>query len=99
MPSTIPSPARRMGTSVSFLPLTRRPTVRSSGVDTAASSSGEVARRLVRHEHRDLVDQLLEDLRGSFAVAQDAQLVLHERVRHDAQRREPGGGVHGAQRY
>src|SRR5438046_523138 len=38
MPSTMPSPARRMGTSVSFFPLTRRPAVRSSGVSTTASS-------------------------------------------------------------
>ena len=57
----------------------------------------EVARRLVRHEHRDLVDQLLEDLRRSFAIAQNAQLVLDERMRNEAQRRERGGGVHGAQ--
>src|SRR5678809_1471031 len=40
MPSTMPRPARRIGTSVSFLPLTRRPMVRSSGVETDASSSG-----------------------------------------------------------
>src|SRR4051794_3730235 len=57
----------------------------------------EVAGGLVGHEHRDLVDQLLEDLRRRFTVAQDAQLVLNERVRHDAERRIRGGGVHGAQ--
>jgi hypothetical protein len=39
-PSTIPSPARRMGTSVSFLPLTRMPVVRSNGVSTGAGSRG-----------------------------------------------------------
>ena len=36
----MPSPARRIGTSVSFLPLTRIPVVRSSGVSTGAASRG-----------------------------------------------------------
>src|ERR1041384_3334344 len=57
----------------------------------------EIARGLVGHQHRDLVDELLEDLGRCFPVAQDAQLVLNQRVRHDAERRIRGGGVHGAQ--
>src|SRR3569833_3689897 len=57
----------------------------------------QITRRLVRHEHRDLVDELLEDLGRRFPIAQDAQLVLIERVRDDVQRRVRGGGVHGAQ--
>src|SRR5262249_27202469 len=57
----------------------------------------QIARRLVGHQHRDLVDELLEDLRRCFAVAKNTQLVLHQRVRHDAERRIAGGGVHGAQ--
>ena len=44
IPSTMPSPARRMGTSVSFLPLTRCAVMRSSGVSTATGAS---ARSLV----------------------------------------------------
>jgi hypothetical protein len=43
-PPTIPSPARRIGTSVSFFPLTRHPLARSSGVSTGA---GSTARSLV----------------------------------------------------
>ena len=44
MPSTMPSPARRIGTRVSFLPETWRPVVRSSGVSI---STGSVGRSLV----------------------------------------------------
>src|SRR4051812_22861903 len=44
IPSTMPSPARRMGTRVSFLPATCLPVVRSSGVSI---STGAVGRSLV----------------------------------------------------
>ena len=44
IPSTMPSPARRIGTRVSFLPDTWRPVMRSSGVSI---STGSVARSLV----------------------------------------------------
>jgi hypothetical protein len=57
----------------------------------------EIVRRLVRHEHRDLVDQLLEDLRRRPAIAQNGELVLNQRVRDDAQRGIRGGGVHGGE--
>jgi hypothetical protein len=44
--------------------------------------------RLVRHEHGDLVHQLLELLGGGRAIAQQRDLVAHQRVVDDAERRE-----------
>ncbi len=58
---------------------------------------GQLTRGLVRDQGGDLVDELLEDFRGRRAVAQQRQLVLHQRVRDDAQRGERGGGVHAAE--
>src|SRR5207245_1195610 len=58
---------------------------------------GQIARRLIRHQHRDFVDELLEDFRRRLAIAQHAQLVLYERMRDDPKCRIRGGGVHGAQ--
>ena len=55
----------------------------------------EIARCFVRHQHRDLVHQLLEDLRRRSPIAQNRQLVLDERVRDDPQCWEAGGSVHG----
>jgi hypothetical protein len=43
---------------------------------------------LVSHEHRDLVDQLLEHLGLSLLIAQDGQLVLDERMPDNNQRGE-----------
>src|SRR5436189_138230 len=40
IPSTIPRPARRIGTSASFFPATRTPRIGSSGVSTSRGSSG-----------------------------------------------------------
>src|SRR5947207_1562312 len=40
IPSTIPRPARRIGTSASFFPATRTPRIGSSGVSTSTGSSG-----------------------------------------------------------
>src|SRR5690349_19793334 len=41
MPSTMPRPARRIGTSVNFFPATWLPVVRSSGVSISTVSSGK----------------------------------------------------------
>ena len=41
---------------------------------------GEVLRRLVREQERELVDELPEHLRRRRDVAQEAELVLDERV-------------------
>jgi len=49
---------------------------------------GEIPGGFVGHEHRDLVDQLLELLGGCGAIAQQRELVAHQRVVHDAQRGE-----------
>ena len=56
----------------------------------------QVARRLVRHQHRDLVDELLEDLRRRPPVAQYAKLMLYERVADDRQSGKCRGGGHAA---
>src|SRR5437879_2207600 len=40
IPSTIPRPARRIGTSASFFPATRTPCIGSRGVSTSTGSSG-----------------------------------------------------------
>ena len=58
-----PEPARRIGTSVSFFPLTRRPSGPLEWRFDRRRLEREIARRLVGHQHRDLVDELLEDLR------------------------------------
>jgi hypothetical protein len=55
----------------------------------------EITRRLVRHEHRDLVHQLPKDLCRRTPIAKNRQFVLNQRMRDDAQRGERGGGVHG----
>jgi hypothetical protein len=55
----------------------------------------QLARRLVRHQHRELVDELLEDLRRRPTVAQQRQLVLHERMPREKEGGVLGGGVHG----
>ena len=40
----------------------------------------EIAGGLIGHQHRDLVDELLEDLRRRAPVAQEGKLVLYQRV-------------------
>ena len=86
----MPSPARRIGTRVSFLPLTRCP---SGAFERRLDLHGlerKIARGLVGHQHRDLIDEFFEDLRRRTAVAQDGKLVLYERV---PTMNKPGGGV------
>ena len=95
----MPSPARRIGTSVSFLPLTRWPIVRSSGVSTGAASS---ARSLVASYAMSIAISSTSSLKIFVGVARSRsmrELVLHERVRDDAQRGIRGGGVHGGGSY
>ena len=79
-PSSIPTPARRIGQTATFLPEIRRALIRSSGVSISTSSSASVLRRLVGQEQRQLVDELTEHLRRRRDVAQQAELVPDERV-------------------
>jgi len=58
---------------------------------------GELTGSLVRHEHCDLIDELLEDLRRCSAIPKDGELVLDKRVPDDEKCRELRGGVHGAE--
>ena len=57
-------------------------------------SKREVRRGFVRHEHRELVHELLEDLLWCGLIAQQGELVLHQGVREDGQSRDRGGGRH-----
>ena len=91
-PSSIPTPARRIGQIATFLPEMRRAVVCSSGVSISTSSS---ARSFVASYVRSSVssfDELPEHLRRRRHVAQEAELVLDERVAHlgDAARRGRG---------
>jgi hypothetical protein len=55
----------------------------------------EVGRRLVGHQHRDLVDELLEDLRRRAAIAENRDLVLDERMADERQSGKRRGSRHG----
>ena len=79
-PSSIPTPARRIGQTATFLPLIRRAPMRSSGVSISTGLVGQGLRRLVGEEQRQLVDELAELLRRRRDVAQEAELVPNERV-------------------
>jgi hypothetical protein len=39
--------------------------------------------RLVRHEHRDFIDELLENLHRRLAIPQNGQLVQDQRMPND----------------
>jgi len=56
---------------------------------------GQLRCCFIGHQHRDLVDEFLEDLRRCSPVAQQRDLVLNKRVAHKRQVRERGGGGHG----
>ena len=75
-------PARRIGQIATFFPEIRRAVVvleRGLDLDLLV---GEVLRRLVRQEQRQLVDELAEHLRRRRDVPQQPELVLDERMRH-----------------
>jgi hypothetical protein len=55
----------------------------------------EVGRGLVGHEHRDLVDEFLENLRRRAAVAENRDLVLDERMADEGQSGKRRGSRHG----
>src|SRR3989441_5481235 len=58
----------------------------------------EVLRHLIRHEHGDLVHQLLEVLGRGVLISQDRELVLDQRVIEHGEVRELGVG-HGGKKY
>ena len=79
-PSSIPTPARRIGQTATFLPLIRgnSPVLeRRLDVDVLGR---QVLRRLVGQEQRDLVDELAEVDGRRVLVPQVRELVLDERV-------------------
>ena len=79
-PSSIPTPARRIGQTATFLPRDpprAHPLERRLDLDLLV---GERLRRLVGEEERQLVDELTEHLRRRRDVAQEAELVPNERM-------------------
>ena len=53
---------------------------------------------LVRHQHRDFIDELLENFRGRLAITEERELVLHQGVRDEGQTAlggRSGGSGHG----
>jgi hypothetical protein len=55
---------------------------------------GQAACGFIGHEHRDLIDQLFEDLRRRVPVAQDRELMLHQGMANNEQAGNFGGGGH-----
>src|SRR5256885_10108010 len=53
-----------------------------------ARLEAQLTRRLVGHQHRDFVNQLLKMLRLGFLVAENRQLVLNKRMPDNSQRGE-----------
>ena len=85
IPSTMPSPARRIGTSVSFLPLMCQPVVLSSGVSTSLGSS---ARSLVASYAISIAISSTSSLKIFVGVSRSRrmrQLVLNERMPDNSQ--------------
>ena len=79
-PSSIPSPARRIGQTATFLPEMRGERLhleRRLDVDVLGR---QVLRRLVGEEQRHLLDELAEVHGRRVFVPQVRQLVLDERV-------------------
>jgi len=72
IPSTIPSPARRIGTSVSFFPETCRPVVRSSGV---SSSTVCVGRSLVASYAMSIAISLTSCLKSRVLVSRSRRML------------------------
>src|SRR6266404_3775612 len=71
IPSTMPSPARRIGTSVSFFPETWRPLIRSSGVSI---STGSVARSLVASYAISMAISLTSCLKSRVLVSRSRRI-------------------------
>ena len=88
IPSTMPSPARRIGTRVSFFPgnlpaghpLERRLDLHRLG--------REVLGDLVGHQRGDLAHQLLEVAGAGVPIPEDRELVSDERMGEDSQVRK-----------
>src|SRR6266540_3670921 len=78
MPSTIPSPARRIGTSVSFLPATCWPAVFSRGVAISTGSSG---RSFVTSYAMSMAISLTSCLKSRVLVRRSSRIVSLCRIR------------------
>ena len=85
MPSSIPSPARRIGTTSGRGSPILTPVVRVTGVSISMGETRHVARRLVGEQRDELLGQLAEDRRRRAGVAEHRELVGDERVVGDVQ--------------
>ncbi len=74
----MPTPARRIGQTATFLPEMRGTDVALERRRDLHLLRGQVLRRLVRQQQRQLVDEPAEVGRRRALVAQQAELVLRE---------------------
>ena len=89
MPSAMARPARRIGAMTSFLPaMAGASGGRDRGLDHDQVGR-QVARHFVAEQGRGLAHHGAEQLDRAVPVAQDGELVLHQRVVDDRQ------SVHG----
>ena len=85
IPSTMPSPARRIGTRVSFLPGDLPAGGSLQRCLDLHGSGGQILGDLIGHECRDLAHQLLEVTGAGVRVTQDGKFVLDEGMGEDSE--------------
>ena len=83
MPSRNPMPARTIGASTSFLPDRIGDFIVRERRFDLDHFQRQVARHLVAEQFADLGEQFAKRLGGAVLVAQQRQLVLHQRVIDD----------------
>ena len=79
-PSSMPSPARRIGTTVTFLPLMRGTSSGPLQHCTGTDLEREIGGRLVGQQAAELGGDLAKALGRQARFAQQADLVAHERM-------------------
>ena len=83
MPSANVMPARRIGANTSFLPAIRGAIMLASGVSISTLGQRQVARHLVAQQHADFPEQLAKRFGRAALVADQRELVLHQRMIDD----------------
>ena len=89
MPSTRAKPARRIGANTSFLPAILGAFMRAIGVSISRPFERQVARDLVAEQDAELAAELAERFGRKLLLADQRQLVLHQRMIDD------GHALHG----
>ena len=80
-PSTMPNPARRIGTKASFLPEITLVLATATGVSISTSFKGG-RELLIAHEHPDFSYQFPEFFGAGVFIPHNGQLVLNQRMIH-----------------